>query len=147
MSEVKPALELSPRPHALAGPAQGRTVVGERPGQLDLCLRALEYRDRLVKQAETAFTALGQARGAQRDTKSPGPAETACHLDRFLSEPPGLGRVAEQGVRNRRLGTPVIWSFALLMAAGGLGCRLRRRVGGCRDTRGLRGLWVRDLAG
>src|SRR5205814_10699643 len=55
MRQVKAALQLSPRLRALASPAQRRAVVGERAGQFDRCLRALEYRDRLAEQAETAF--------------------------------------------------------------------------------------------
>ena len=108
MRQVKPALQLSPRLRALAGPAQRRTVVGERAGQLDRRLRALEHRDRLAEQAETSFPARGQALGAKRDTQRPGPPESACRSDHRLGEPPGLDRVAEERVRDRCLGAPFI---------------------------------------
>jgi hypothetical protein len=47
-------------------------VVGERAGQLDRRLRALEDRDRLGEEVETAFPALDQPRGAQRTPSARG---------------------------------------------------------------------------
>ena len=108
MRQVKAALQLSPRLRALASPAQRRAVVGERAGQFDRCLRALEYRDRLAEQAETAFAPFGQSCGAQRDTQRPGAAEAACRPDHRPGELPGLNRVAERGVRDRCLRSPFI---------------------------------------
>src|SRR5207247_9562445 len=96
MRQVEPPLQLSPRRSPLAGPAQRRTVVGERPGQLDRRLGAPEYRDRLAEQVEAAVAALDQARGAQCDTQRSRPPETACHLDRRPGKPPGPSPVAEQ---------------------------------------------------
>src|SRR5689334_13819133 len=69
MRQVESPLQLSPRRCPLAGPAQSRTMVGERPGQLDWRRGVLEYPDRLAEQGEAAVAARDQARGAQRDTQ------------------------------------------------------------------------------
>ena len=77
MRQVESPLQLSPRRSPLAGPAQGRTVVGERPGQLDRRGGRPENRDRLAEQLEASIAPLDQAEQNSALAVGPSSARTS----------------------------------------------------------------------